>query len=302
MIDQVQDSGVKGASKATVDALLKVRGLVVFRASPAEKAKLVQLVRTQRPEITTLAIGDGANDVNMIQQAHVGIGIIGKEGSQASSYADFAIGQFKDLRRLLFWHGCTFGFSLTDFCNLMFAKTMVIGTVGIFYNSNSGWSAGYFVEDILFIMYNMVNYGYYPIFEVNISKRYYQDNESKLPFKMSEAYSYFRDVYMKGMMRRFFIFLVFSYFGGASAYYVTYYGFGDSYGVDGQPQGLWTTGLCLHVSLVIFTQTLIGTNLKDWNWAVMLAFTVNCFHLFFQLAVANNFDGESLYKEVPYTI
>lgn len=235
MIDQVEGSGVKGASKATVDAMLKVRGLVVFRASPAEKAKLVQLVRTQRPEITTLAIGDGANDVNMIQQAHVGIGIIGKEGSQASSYADFAIGQFKDLRRLLFWHGCTFGFSLTDFCNLMFAKTMVVGTVGIFYNSEAGWSAGNFVEDILFIMYNMVNYGYYPFLEVNISKRYYQDNESKLPFKMSEAYSYFRDVYMKGMMRRFFIFLVFSYFGGASAFYVTYYSFGNSIGVDGQP-------------------------------------------------------------------
>ena len=81
MIDEVNSSGVKGASKATVDALLAVRGLVVFRASPAEKAKLVQLVRTQKPDITTLAIGDGANDVNMIQQAHVGIGIIGKEGS-----------------------------------------------------------------------------------------------------------------------------------------------------------------------------------------------------------------------------
>lgn len=50
----------------TVDALLKVRGLVVFRSSPAEKAKLVRLIRTNRPEITTLSIGDGANDVNMI--------------------------------------------------------------------------------------------------------------------------------------------------------------------------------------------------------------------------------------------
>lgn len=52
---------------ALVDSLLKVKGLVVFRASPAEKAELVKLVRTNRPEITTLAIGDGANDVNMIQ-------------------------------------------------------------------------------------------------------------------------------------------------------------------------------------------------------------------------------------------
>lgn len=67
--------------KAIVDSFMKVQGLVVFRASPSEKAKLVRLVRTNRPDITTLAIGDGANDVNMIQQAHVGIGIIGKEGT-----------------------------------------------------------------------------------------------------------------------------------------------------------------------------------------------------------------------------
>lgn len=75
-----------------VESFLKVKGLVVYRASPAEKAELVKLVRINKPEITTLAIGDGANDVNMIQSAHVGIGILGKEGTQASSYADFAIG------------------------------------------------------------------------------------------------------------------------------------------------------------------------------------------------------------------
>ena len=234
MIDEVSASDVKGTSKATVDALLAVRGLVVFRASPAEKAKLVQLVRTQRPDITTLAIGDGANDVNMIQQAHVGIGIIGKEGSQASSYADFAIGQFKDLRRLLLWHGTTFGFALTDFCNMMFYKTMVMGTVGIFYNSAAGWSGGFFVQDMLFLLYNLVSYGYYPWSEVNISKRHYQDDESKLPFKMSEAYIYYRDMYMKGMMRRFLIFLVFSYYGGAVVYYVSFHGFGASLSNDGQ--------------------------------------------------------------------
>ena len=67
--------------KEVVDHLLKVKGLVVYRASPAEKAQLVRVVRECRPDITTLAIGDGANDVNMIQQAHVGVGIIGKEGN-----------------------------------------------------------------------------------------------------------------------------------------------------------------------------------------------------------------------------
>ena len=47
----------------------------------------------------TLAIGDGANDVNMIQEAHVGIGIVGNEGKQAANCSDFAIHYFKDIKR-----------------------------------------------------------------------------------------------------------------------------------------------------------------------------------------------------------
>jgi phospholipid-transporting ATPase len=59
----------------------------------------------KNPELTTLAIGDGANDVNMIAAAHVGIGISGLEGQQAARSSDYAIGQFKYLKTLLFYHG-----------------------------------------------------------------------------------------------------------------------------------------------------------------------------------------------------
>jgi phospholipid-transporting ATPase len=52
-----------------------------------------------------LAIGDGANDVSMIQAAHVGVGISGVEGLQAAQSADFAISQFRYLRKLLLVHG-----------------------------------------------------------------------------------------------------------------------------------------------------------------------------------------------------
>ena len=63
------------------------------------------MVKSALPGITTLAIGDGANDVNMILQAHVGVGILGKEGQQAARSADYAIGQFKFLKPLMFIHG-----------------------------------------------------------------------------------------------------------------------------------------------------------------------------------------------------
>jgi magnesium-transporting ATPase (P-type) len=80
--------------------------VIACRVSPKQKALLVNLVRTYVvPEPITLAIGDGANDVGMIQEAHVGVGISGKEGQQAVNASDFAIAQFRFLEELLLIHG-----------------------------------------------------------------------------------------------------------------------------------------------------------------------------------------------------
>ena len=54
--------------------------MIACRVSPKQKAEIVHMVRAKNPKVTTLAIGDGANDVNMITAAHVGIGISGLEG------------------------------------------------------------------------------------------------------------------------------------------------------------------------------------------------------------------------------
>jgi len=69
----------------------KVDVVLACRVSPKQKADIVNMVKSRYPEKTTLSIGDGANDVNMILQAHVGVGILGKEGHQAARTADFAI-------------------------------------------------------------------------------------------------------------------------------------------------------------------------------------------------------------------
>jgi len=62
-------------------------------------------MRDREPTKATLAIGDGANDVNMITEAHIGIGISGLEGQQAATAADYSIGQFRFLKNLLLTHG-----------------------------------------------------------------------------------------------------------------------------------------------------------------------------------------------------
>lgn len=77
---------------------------VACRCSPTQKAAVVKLLQTHMGK-RVAAIGDGGNDVGMIQEAHVGIGIPGKEGMQASMASDFSITSFSHLSRLLLWHG-----------------------------------------------------------------------------------------------------------------------------------------------------------------------------------------------------
>ena len=78
--------------------------VVCCRCSPTQKALIVKGMKTHT-SMRTAAIGDGGNDVGMIQEAHLGIGIVGKEGKQASLAADFSINEFRAVKLLLLWHG-----------------------------------------------------------------------------------------------------------------------------------------------------------------------------------------------------
>lgn len=80
------------------------KSVICCRVSPSQKAAVVQMVKTGL-DVITLSIGDGANDVAMIQEAQIGVGIAGEEGRQAVMSSDYAIGQFRFLTRLLLVHG-----------------------------------------------------------------------------------------------------------------------------------------------------------------------------------------------------
>ena len=82
----------------------KAPAVVCCRCSPTQKTLIVRGMKSHTT-MRTAAIGDGGNDVGMIQEAHLGIGIVGKEGKQASLAADFSIMEFKTVKLLLLWHG-----------------------------------------------------------------------------------------------------------------------------------------------------------------------------------------------------
>ena len=73
-----------------MEIISNVKSVVFCRVTPKQKAEIVRLVK-QLGKLT-LAIGDGANDVNMIMEAHVGVGIFGEEGTRAAQVANYAIG------------------------------------------------------------------------------------------------------------------------------------------------------------------------------------------------------------------
>lgn len=75
---------------------------------------------------TTLAIGDGANDCSMIQEAHVGVGIMGKEGRQATQCSDYAIAKFKFLKRLLLVHGHWYYIRIATLVQYFFYKVSLL--------------------------------------------------------------------------------------------------------------------------------------------------------------------------------
>ncbi len=98
--------------------------VICCRVSPSQKALTVRLVK-EGCKAMCLAIGDGANDVAMIQEAHVGVGMFGLEGSQAAMSADFAFGQFRYLPRLLLVHGSLNYKRISDMIMSFFYKTLV---------------------------------------------------------------------------------------------------------------------------------------------------------------------------------
>lgn len=155
----------------------RCRGVVVSRSSPSQKAAVVQLMKEyemnkaagksrglvrwykrykRRLQGKMLSIGDGANDVAMIQTADVGIGIMGKEGRQATNSSDYAISQFRFLVPLLLIHGNLAYYRLSRLIKYSFYKNITFAFVMFFYQFYNGYSGQALVDSITAGMFNVV--------------------------------------------------------------------------------------------------------------------------------------------------
>eukprot|EP01114_Cavostelium_apophysatum_P012672 TRINITY_DN2894_c0_g1_i2.p1 TRINITY_DN2894_c0_g1~~TRINITY_DN2894_c0_g1_i2.p1 ORF type:complete len:1114 (+),score=267.19 TRINITY_DN2894_c0_g1_i2:219-3344(+) len=138
--------------------------VICCRVSPQEKALVVAMIKNNG--CMTLSIGDGGNDVSMIQEANVGIGIAGREGLQAARAADYAFGKFYMLKRLMLVHGRygarRTGFT-TQYCNW---KAFIICFIQILYQTVTGVSGTSFFNTFSLTIYNIAYTGIPVLFYV----------------------------------------------------------------------------------------------------------------------------------------
>jgi phospholipid-translocating ATPase len=140
--------------KVFVELAICADSVICCRASPSQKASLVKAIRMQVTGSVTLAIGDGANDIAMIQEAHIGIGITGKEGLQAARTSDYSIAQFRFLLKLLLVHGRWNYIRICKYTLGTFWKEMMFFLTQASYQRYNGYTGTSFYEPWSLSMFN----------------------------------------------------------------------------------------------------------------------------------------------------
>lgn len=139
-----------------LDAAKNAESVICCRTSPLQKAEIVRAMKDFLPYATTLAIGDGGNDVSMIQEAHIGVGVYGEEGMRAVQASDFSIGQFKFLRKLLFYHGRHNYIRTTEMILYFFYKNFVFTINHFLFGFFTNFSGQTIFDDWFITFYNTI--------------------------------------------------------------------------------------------------------------------------------------------------
>jgi len=130
-----------------------VKSVLCCRVTPKQKGRVVKMVKDRG--FITLAIGDGGNDVPMIQEAHIGIGIVGKEGLQAARAADYSIAKFRYLARLVLVHG-HWAYHRTSFmAQYSFYRCFFFCMFQLSYNVNTGASGSSWFLSLPITLFNL---------------------------------------------------------------------------------------------------------------------------------------------------
>ncbi|KAG9778560.1 Phospholipid-transporting ATPase NEO1 [Exophiala dermatitidis] len=151
-----------------ITVAVQLPAVIACRCSPTQKAEIAQLIRKHTKK-RVCCIGDGGNDVSMIQAADVGIGIVGKEGRQASLAADFSITQFCHLTKLLVWHGRNSYKRSAKLAQFIIHRGLIISVCQTMYNIAGHFDPKGLFKDWLLVGYATV-YTMAPVFSLVLDR------------------------------------------------------------------------------------------------------------------------------------
>lgn len=224
--------------------------VVCCRVSPLQKAQVTSMVKKGAKKIT-LAIGDGANDVSMIQAAHVGIGISGQEGMQAVMASDFAIAQFRFLTDLLLVHGRWSYLRLCKVITYFFYKNLTFTLTQFWFTFQTGFSGQRFYDDWFQSLYNVI-FTALPVIMVGLFDK---DVSASLSKKYPEIYREgIRNVFFKWRVVA--IWAFFSVYQSLIFYFFVSDSSSNAQNSSGKMFGLWD------VSTMAFTCVVVTVNLR----------------------------------------
>ncbi|KAG7477124.1 hypothetical protein MATL_G00090800 [Megalops atlanticus] len=256
-----------------VDMACECSAVICCRVTPKQKANVVSLVKKYKKAVT-LSIGDGANDVNMIKTADIGVGISGQEGMQAVMSSDYAFAQFRYLQRLLLVHGRWSYIRMCKFLRYFFYKNFAFTLVHFWYSFFSGYSSQVAYEDWFITLYN-VCYSSLPVLLVGLLD---QDVNDKLSLR-------FPRLYLPGQQgvlfnyKNFFISLFHGIFTSLIIFFIPYGAFLQTMGQDGEaPSDYQSFAVVTASSLIITVNLQISLNTSYWTF-------VNCFAVLGSIAI-----------------
>uniref|UniRef100_A0A672UKZ7 Phospholipid-transporting ATPase n=1 Tax=Strigops habroptila TaxID=2489341 RepID=A0A672UKZ7_STRHB len=259
--------------KNFVDLACECKAVICCRVTPKQKAMVVELVKKYKKAIT-LAIGDGANDVNMIKTAHIGVGISGQEGMQAVMSSDYSFGQFRYLQRLLLVHGRWSYIRMCKFLRYFFYKNFAFTLVHIWYSFFSGFSAQTAYEDWFITLYNVL-YSSLPVLLVGLLD---QDVSDKLSLRFPRLYV----LGQKDLLfnyKKFFLSLLHGAITSLIIFFIPYGAYLKTVGQDGEaPSDYQSFAVTAATSLIFVVNFQIGLDTSYWTF-------VNAFSVFGSIAL-----------------
>ncbi|CAM5113025.1 unnamed protein product [Eretmochelys imbricata] len=256
-----------------VDLACECSAVICCRVTPKQKAMVVELVKKYKKAIT-LAIGDGANDVNMIKTAHIGVGISGQEGMQAVMSSDYSFGQFRYLQRLLLVHGRWSYIRMCKFLRYFFYKNFAFTLVHFWYSFFNGYSAQTAYEDWFITLYNVL-YSSLPVLLVGLLD---QDVSDKLSLR-------FPGLYISGQKdllfnyKKFFVSLIHGIITSLIIFFIPYGAYLQTMGQDGEaPSDYQSFAVTAASSLIVTVNFQMGLDTSYWTF-------VNAFSIFGSIAL-----------------